>query len=761
MEPVIDRPDLVTDAAFKAPLDLKKNFVELGNEVDLFIEVMLHEQQVVGDTSSVDSLTKSMHKLLEEQKKLTDVQKKLEKEVHDLKEENKRLNQEQKRLEDQLEKTNRKVKQQDDAMEALDNRTGGLINRYKALGKELLAIMKSPIVLFLAALTAAVYAAVESVKAYFTAVGEGEDVAARQKAVWDQFWHFLEKGWINLGRTIFGAINEERLENILYKLIRIFVGVKEAADFRQLAKQAKELADVLDSLQERQMAQDLKAAGIRSTIDKLQFQSTQKALYSDEQRLAFLEEAVRLSQTLKDQEIAFAKEQAQATLIEIGLRHDLTKVETLAMTQEERFALFKAEENQKIYDALTKIKTLEGERYSEIRKNEIKIQALREEIRKDQIAKLTKDLEAQVRAEDDKLEARIQAIRNEVLMGNKIKKDGDKEIADLRRVNAANLIQNQINSLKQLLGFEKLNAEERAAIELKLHDLKIKLNEAEYDAFTELQETEVEAGMSKIESLRNIYMSFADSVGQVFQSFTDNRLAQIDAEERALEESYDRQIEMAGNNTKKKSKLENEFAKKQRELELQRVKEQRRIAIFEKTVTFIQAGANAALAATNQAAKGDPYSAFARVAAILAALAPLVASIASKDIPAFKEGGTTTTKVVRVSEEGSEMYKTPAGEVGFTPAEESFATFPIGTKITAHKPSMRMVAEAALKTQERSDRRVGHYEVLLNKFIESNKNLERVVKNKKETHINITKKGLEKAFVSGATKTYFLNNMYP
>jgi hypothetical protein len=763
----IEANDILSLEALERPLKLKENFKVTAQEIDDFIDTALHMQKVVGDTKSMKTLTDQTEKLAEEEKKLTGIQQQLndklkqsEKEVNKLKDDVKRLTEEQKKQADS-------AKKQGEAMDALNNRVGGVIGQMKQLGKELMMIAKSPVILALAALVGILAACTSAVKLFWSSTGEGEDQAARQAAVWNQFFVALKEQWIDLGKTISDYFGTGSSVSIVNKLITAleyafpFLTImleKIRKDFNKTAKEAEELADVIDDIQTRAAVNIVRRAETERAANEAVRKSIDELEYSDQQRLEFLKEFIRLKEEQMLIDVKLAKENARAVLLAIGLEHNLSKAVVERMTFAEMDAKFTGEEMKRLMEARAAAINLEAQYFQEVKKNEGKIITLREQIHKKEVDLLFAAAEKKNQLAKDELEKAIQRVRDEVLAGTKLKEDGDKEIVELRKRNMAQLIQIQMQGLEQILKMDILNAEERAKVELSLHDLRIKLNEALYDQVAELKEVTVESGMSQVESLRNIYTSLADSVSGIYDGFTQRRMDQIQAEEDRLTQYYDKQIEMAGDNVKKKTKLEDEFDKKMRAIDLARIKAQRRAAIFERAVAGVQAVANVALAATNQAAKGDPYSAFARVAAIVAALAPFIAMVASKDIPQYKGGGNTTAPIIIAGEEGTEHYKTPDGREGFTPNRASLMALPVGTKITPHKETMEMLAMNGINTTvaKSSDQ----FTQMMNHMISSNRSLEHTIKNKKEMSWNITKKGIEKAFINGNSRQYFLDNIY-
>jgi hypothetical protein len=82
-----------------------------------------------------------------------------------------------------------------------------------------------------------------------------------------------------------------------------------------------------------------------------------------------------------------------------------------------------------------------------------------------------------------------------------------------------------------------------------------------------------------------------------------------------------------------------------------------------------------------------------------------------------------------------------------------------GSKVFTHDETLRMLAADSL-----NNNRIGtikafegyNFERLEKRFA----SLEETIKKKKETHINVTRRGLETMMKNGDTRTWFLDNIY-
>jgi len=583
------------------------------------------------------------------------------------------------------------------AMQGLDGVIGGTISRVQMLGKNLLALFANPVILGIAVVIALVAALASSVKTFYSSTGEGEDELARQQAVWKQFFNVVKKGWSDLGKSVtefFGTDISDIAINTLLTTLEAsmpwfyFVIEKIRKGFNDTKQAAKDLADAIDDIQTRQARNIIDKSEMELEYADLIYKSVQKNLYTEEERLAFRKEANELKEKELKLEQKIAEDNAKALLTEIGLAHLLTKdqIDRIDFRRDynELDKEFTGDEMKRLAEAYAAVKDLQTNFLSEERKNKAAIDQLQEEIRQRDVKKAEEAAMEKYEIAKKEKDRMIGVIQQEVIEGRKLKIDGDREIANIEKTFSDDLIQAQIDGLKKLWGYEKLTAEERAEIDKKLYQLKLDLAKAYYDQVEILKEVEVKPFDWK--KALQPYQQLANSVGQIFQQVFDNRLAQIDAEQKAIEKSTDRQIQLAGDNEQAQTAIQDRYEKKKAELDKKRIKEQRRAAIFEKSLAGVNAAINVAVAATNQGSKGDPYTALARVAAIVAALTPFVLSITKKDIPQYAEGTLDHPGGLAVVGDGGgrELVETPRGQMFFTPGKPTLMDLPEGAKVFSH-----------------------------------------------------------------------------
>lgn len=789
-EGAIDRPDIITDRAIKAPLELVGALKTLDKGFDTTIENCQELQKVVENTTSMKKLQDSIGKLIQENKLLTKTQDDLFKRMDKLEKENKELTKSLKDVQQQTKRNREETEKLGNAVSGLDNRLGGTITRYKQLGKELWAIAKHPVVLTIGILVGLFAALASTVKTFFTATGEGEDILARQTAIWNQFFASVKKGWADLGKEVVEFLGEggmKKVVNFLFDWAKVILAIpslilpikkiiQEMQDsFNKTADEAENLADVMDDIETRMSLNIVRKANTEKQYNELILASQDKLMHSDIDRLLLMQKGIKVKEDQLKVDRSLAQEYADALLLQIGLEHSLTEAQVRRMDFKAMDKEFTAEEIKRIMEARAAVINLEATYAAEVKRNSAKIIALKQEMHDKEVALAKKAAEEILKVGQDAVDKEDYRLRREVanaqaqtteLLKNeslgwrerkKIIEDNEELIKQMREQFRIEEINNQIKALEVSFKLLDFDADEQAKVAERLKELKLKLINEVYEASKTLGKTQLDVDRENIQKTKEMYEEFASSIGSLFSSLSENKLSNIDREEKALEDSLDRQLNMAGDNAERKKEIENEGEKRRRDLERKRIQEQRKAAIFDKVTSLIQAGINGALAVTNQLAKGDPYTAFARAAAAGIAAAIQVAAIASKQIPQYFKGGKTSAPIIIAGEQGIEHYRTPSGKEGFTPGRATLMNLPVGTVIKDHKSTMAMIAKKGIREDtlgKKSD--VDYVDVLANKM----DTLNHTMATRSMVQVNYTSKGVEGLLIKGLNKIKFNGGLF-
>ncbi len=291
----------------------------------------------------------------------------------------------------------------------------------------------------------------------------------------------------------------------------------------------------------------------------------------------------------------------------------------------------------------------------------------------------------------------------------------DKEIQKLAKQNAVRLIQGQIDLLatqlqgqnkfeterlllvagseKEEMAIRKSSAAERELIEKKIAELKLKLTEATFENTAGTWDKEIEI----LQNVLTIYQAWAYNINALFNAITDRKLSNLEKEIRAVTAWEEEQLRLAGDNDAEKERIERNAEARREQLEKKKLDEQRKAARREKAVAIFEAGIRTSLAVLNALSTVKPFIPNGVAAGVLAGVlgAVQIATIAAKPIPQFYKGGTTKDAIVMAGERGTEMYKTPSGDIGLTPSKATLMNLPIGTEIYPHEETTRKLAMGA------------------------------------------------------------------
>jgi hypothetical protein len=370
------------------------------------------------------------------------------------------------------------------------------------------------------------------------------------------------------------------------------------------------------------------------------------------------------------------------------------------------------------------------------------------------------------------LDAEIQLIKQAAIDGKITKEEADKQILNAQKKSADEYIQIQIDAVRKNLAIKGLSVEEEIKLEEQLYKLKVDLQNAFFG--------QLEDDTKKLEELLtkvlDIYTMFANSIGHLVHSLTENKLEDIDREEKALDEQLDRELERldeeteariaaAGENAeavaaikrgadKEQQLIEDQAEARRDAIEKKRIAQQRKAAIFDKAVMAVQAGIATALAVV-KALPNIPLA-----VAVGAAGAIEVAAILAKQIPAFEDGGIHTKGGLLIAgEAGEEIAKVPGKGFFMTPGVPTLMSAPAGTEFFDHNESMRMLATSGLGVNTDRQPTEKEYRELRNlgRKLDS---LEYTVRTKPVVENNYTSKGLEVVLKKGLNKIKTFQEKY-
>lgn len=236
----------------------------------------------------------------------------------------------------------------------------------------------------------------------------------------------------------------------------------------------------------------------------------------------------------------------------------------------------------------------------------------------------------------------------------------------------------------------------RRGLEQELVFLKKKAAMANLDLETRTQiaekisEVELELSRQTVEGKEIDLMAFVDTFMQIQGILFDSKQAELERELEELNmrseqnaEFYDREVELAGDNTEAIAQLRKKELEEEQKIENERLRLKRKIAQNDKKQAIFTALINASQAAVVALASSPPPVNFIMAALVAAAAGVEIAAIASAPLPAFAEGTKSAPggKAI-VGERGSELWvDKKKGEAGLTPSTATLVDLPKGVQV--------------------------------------------------------------------------------
>lgn len=345
-------------------------------------------------------------------------------------------------------------------------------------------------------------------------------------------------------------------------------------------------------------------------------------------------------------------------------------------------------------------KLLAEERAAIEAKYQATILSIRKKGAEDQIKQQEDQITKTIKARQDALDAEIAAIQEAAIKAGTKTADVDKQILEAKKRNAEETIRLMIEQTEQILAIEGLNKDERAKLEEELAKLKMNLTDVTYQHLTDTEKEALENTIKTLDKIKSIYQDFSSAISDLFGSITDSRLQELDEEQEALEEQYDKDIEAAGDNTKAKEAIEKEYQRKLDELDKKKVEAQRRQARFDKAVALVNVAINTAASIVKTSAQLGMPAAIPFIALAAALGAIQAAAIIAKPIPKYAHGVKNHPGGPAIVGDGggAELIKT-GGRTILSPASATIMDLPAGAEVIPHRETMRQLALSRIQPE--------------------------------------------------------------
>ena len=263
-------------------------------------------------------------------------------------------------------------------------------------------------------------------------------------------------------------------------------------------------------------------------------------------------------------------------------------------------------------------------------------------------------------------------------------KDFLKRRENIEKASNDELLRLELEYVKRYLEIQKALGHDTTELQRQVAEIEFQISESSTDRLVAEEQRKADLIKQLKESLINFGLTLVANATQKEIDSANRELAN-------LKTKYEREVELAGDNEKRKAQLRRTFERQEDAIQARRRAAQRRQALIEKTVAAARAAVNTARAVT-EVLPNIPLS------LIIAALGAVeVGTILATPIPQFKYGGKTTTPEFIAGEAGSELMQYPGGYFDMTPEKATRMKAPVGTVIYDNKKTIKMLAQAVMQ----------------------------------------------------------------
>lgn len=279
----------------------------------------------------------------------------------------------------------------------------------------------------------------------------------------------------------------------------------------------------------------------------------------------------------------------------------------------------------------------------------------------------------------------------------------EQKIFDIKKKFALDALKLQIDGLQKELDDndardekDRVSAEVRKKIAEDLQKAKTEYSQLERENYIADVEKRVEAERAFAEKVKELTSDLTSALRDLANAIFETRISNIDNEIDKNEEYYNRQIELAGNDSAQKALLEQEAEKKRQELEKKKRKEQQKQAIFNKAAAIAEIGLKTAMAIVAALAVGPPQGyVFAAISGAIGAAQ--LATVLATPIPKYRDGRTDgPDEVAWVGDGGvKEVIEKPDGRIFITPDTPTLTYLEKGDKVYSSEDDYRRMHRAS------------------------------------------------------------------
>jgi hypothetical protein len=250
----------------------------------------------------------------------------------------------------------------------------------------------------------------------------------------------------------------------------------------------------------------------------------------------------------------------------------------------------------------------------------------------------------------------------------------------------------------------------------------------------------IEAERLKQDAKAKAAQEAVSMAAQTGQQILDMANFMLDAERGRLEQQKAYELQMAGDNKERIAEVNEKYAKREAELKTKQAKADKAAAIFKAIINIAQS-------ITAMLGAGPVGIVLAALSAAMGAVQ--LGVIASTPIPQFFKGTESGPDgVISLGEKGRELIKTKSGQL-LLANDQTLATGLRGAKIFTNRETEAMLRGGAFGYDSQE---------LRNTLERNNDKLIRTIQNKKEIHINTTKREITER--SGRYYTTYKNRYF-
>ena len=300
------------------------------------------------------------------------------------------------------------------------------------------------------------------------------------------------------------------------------------------------------------------------------------------------------------------------------------------------------------------------------------------------------------------------AQNNEIALANREIKDveaREKRIAEIKEFYAKQALTAQLEALTSLVNGEDLTADQRIDLEKKVSDIKRMLSEVSLSDAEKTTEKTSELVASSLQEISGL----AQDINGLLSAFGERRIANIDNEISQNEEFFNKQIELAGEDDRKKEELEQKQEQRRLQLEAKKRREQVKQARIEKAFALAQIAIQTAIGI---ATATGTFFGISLIPFIIATGAIQAATVLATPIPQFEKGtGDTPHKggFAEVAEKRPEVIIEP-NKRPYIVSKRQILDLPKGTEVIPSVEEFKNMQNRDIKSrlQRRVDKNM-HY----------------------------------------------------